>query len=56
MIEKSQLIEILTGKNRGLLASKNDHEEILGAIAQLEEKNHHPHQMEKKKIMKSSYL
>ena len=55
MIQKSQLIEILTGKNRGLLASKNDHEEILGAIAQLEEKNPHPHPLEKKELLNGNW-
>ncbi|MDT9340148.1 PAP/fibrillin family protein [Trichodesmium erythraeum 21-75] len=55
MIEKSQLIEILTGKNRGLLASKNDHEEILGAIAQLEEKNPHLHPLEKKELLNGNW-
>ena len=42
MFVKSALLEELAGKNRGLLATESEKQAILGAIAQLEERNPTP--------------
>ena len=42
MIGKTDLIEAIAGKNRGLLASDPDKQFILSAIARLEERNPTP--------------
>ncbi|MGD1699955.1 MAG: fibrillin [Okeania sp. SIO2F4] len=55
MIYKSKLIEILTGKNRGLLASKNDQKEILAAIAQLEDYNPNLRPLEAKELLNGNW-
>ncbi len=55
MIYKSKLIEILTGKNRGLLASKNDRQEILAAIAQLEDYNPNLRPFEAKELLNGNW-
>lgn len=55
MIYKPKLIQILTGKNRGLLASKNDQKEILAAIAQLEDYNPNPHPFEAKELLNGNW-
>ncbi|MGD1808600.1 PAP/fibrillin family protein [Dapis sp. BLCC M126] len=55
MIYKSKLIEILTGKNRGLLASKNDQKEILAAIAQLEDYNPNLRPFEAKELLNGNW-
>ncbi|OZH55092.1 fibrillin [Hydrocoleum sp. CS-953] len=55
MIYKSKLIEILTGKNRGLLASKNDRQEILAAIAQLEDYNPNLRPLEVKELLNGNW-
>ncbi|NEQ39026.1 MAG: fibrillin [Okeania sp. SIO3I5] len=55
MIYKSELIEILTGKNRGLLASKNDGKEILAAIAQLEDYNPNLRPFETKELLNGNW-
>ncbi|MEG4988132.1 PAP/fibrillin family protein [Microcoleus sp. BR0-C5] len=39
MLRKSALLEIIAGKNRGLLATPSDKQAILSAIAQLEDYN-----------------
>ncbi|MEG4840571.1 PAP/fibrillin family protein [Microcoleus sp. B9-D4] len=39
MLRKSALLEIIAGKNRGLLATASDKQAILSAIAQLEDYN-----------------
>ncbi|MEG5060613.1 PAP/fibrillin family protein [Microcoleus sp. A2-C5] len=39
MLKKSGLLEIIAGKNRGLLATATDKQAILSAIAQLEDYN-----------------
>ncbi|MEG3857662.1 PAP/fibrillin family protein [Microcoleus sp. herbarium12] len=39
MLKKSRLLEIIAGKNRGLLATPGDKQAILSAIAQLEDYN-----------------
>lgn len=55
MIYKSKLIEILTGKNRGLLASKDDQQEILAAIAQLEDYNPNLRPLEAKELLNGNW-
>ncbi len=55
MIYKSKLIEILTGKNRGLLATKNDRQEILAAIAQLEDCNPNLRPFEAKELLNGNW-
>lgn len=42
MLGKATLLELLAGKNRGLLATEADRQAILGAIVQLEERNPTP--------------
>ncbi len=39
MLGKSALLEVIAGKNRGLLASPTDNQAVLAAVAQLEERN-----------------
>ncbi|NEQ73065.1 MAG: fibrillin [Okeania sp. SIO2C9] len=55
MIYKSRLIETLTGKNRGLLASKNDQQVILAAIAQVEDYNPNPCPFEAKELLNGNW-
>ncbi|MCU0524557.1 MAG: PAP/fibrillin family protein [Elainella sp. Prado103] len=42
MLGKTALLELLAGKNRGLLATETDRQAILAAIVQLEERNPTP--------------
>lgn len=42
MLGKTTLLEILAGKNRGLLATEADQQAILAAVAQLEDRNPTP--------------
>lgn len=46
MIGKSELLEAIAGKNRGLLAAENDKLMILAAAAQLEDRNPTPRPLE----------
>jgi hypothetical protein len=46
MIGKAALLEAIAGKNRGLLASEQDKQAILIAIAQLEDRNPTPRPVE----------
>ncbi|NER03478.1 MAG: fibrillin [Okeania sp. SIO3C4] len=55
MIYKSRLIETLTGKNRGLLASKNDQQVILAAIAQVEDYNPNPCPFEATELLNGNW-
>ncbi|NEP89575.1 MAG: fibrillin [Okeania sp. SIO2C2] len=55
MIYKSRLIETLTGKNRGLLASKYDQQVILAAIAQVEDYNPNPCPFEAKELLNGNW-
>ncbi|MDY7003511.1 MAG: PAP/fibrillin family protein [Cyanobacteriota bacterium] len=55
MIYKYRLIETLTGKNRGLLASKNDQQVILAAIAQVEGYNPNPCPFEAKELLDGNW-
>ena len=42
MLGKSALLEVIAGKNRGLLATETDERAVLAAVAQLEERNPTP--------------
>jgi len=46
MVGKTALLEAIAGKNRGLLATEQDKQAILMAIAQLEERNPTPRPVE----------
>lgn len=46
MIGKTALLEAIAGKNRGLLATTNDQQAILSAVAQLEDRNPTPRPVE----------
>jgi hypothetical protein len=46
MIGKAELIEMIAGKNRGLLATETDKQATLSAIAQLEDRNPNPRPLE----------
>lgn len=46
MLKKTQLLETIAGKNRGLLATETDQIAILSAIAQLEDYNPNPRPLE----------
>lgn len=46
MLKKTQLLETIAGKNRGLLATEADKVAILSAVAQLEDYNPHPRPLE----------
>ncbi|WP_293337041.1 MULTISPECIES: PAP/fibrillin family protein [unclassified Microcoleus] len=51
MLKKSALLEIIAGKNRGLLATPNDKQVILSAIAQLEDYNPTPRPVEAAELL-----
>ena len=51
MLKKSGLLEIIAGKNRGLLATPSDKQAILSAIAQLEDYNPTPRPVEAAELL-----
>ena len=55
MFVKSALIEELAGKNRGLLATESEKQAILGAIAQLEERNPTPRPIEASELLNGDW-
>ena len=55
MIGKSELLEIIAGKNRGLLASESDKQAILSAIAQLEDYNPTPRPVEAAELLNGDW-
>lgn len=55
MFVKSALIEELAGKNRGLLATDSEKQAILGAIAQLEERNPTPRPIEASELLNGDW-
>ena len=55
MFVKSALIEKLAGKNRGLLATESEKQAILGAIAQLEERNPTPRPIEASELLNGDW-
>jgi PAP_fibrillin len=55
MIGKSGLLEIIAGKNRGLLATASDKQAILSAIAQLEDYNPTPRPVEATELLNGNW-
>lgn len=55
MIGKSGLLEIIAGKNRGLLATPDDKQAILSAIAQLEDYNPTPRPVEATELLNGDW-
>jgi PAP_fibrillin len=55
MIGKSELLEIIAGKNRGLLANASDKQAILSAIAQLEDYNPTPRPLEATELLNGDW-
>jgi len=55
MFVKSALIEAIAGKNRGLLATESEKQSILGAIAQLEERNPTPRPIEASELLNGDW-
>ena len=55
MIGKSGLLEIIAGKNRGLLATASDKQAILSAIAQLEDFNPTPRPVEAAELLNGDW-
>ena len=55
MFVKSALIEVIAGKNRGLLATESEKQAILGAIAQLEERNPTPRPIEASELLNGDW-
>ncbi|MEG3835387.1 MULTISPECIES: PAP/fibrillin family protein [unclassified Microcoleus] len=55
MLRKSALLEIIAGKNRGLLATASDKQAILSAIAQLEDYNPTPRPVEAGELLNGDW-
>lgn len=55
MIYKSQLLETIAGKNRGLLATPLEKQAILAAIAQLEDYNPTPNPLEATELLDGNW-
>ena len=55
MLKKSGLLEIIAGKNRGLLATQEDKQAILSAIAQLEDYNPTPRPIEATELLNGDW-
>lgn len=55
MIGKAELLEAIAGKNRGLLATEQDKQAILIAIAQLEDRNPTPRPVEAAELLDGNW-
>ena len=55
MTKKSELLEAIAGKNRGLLASEIDNVNVLSAIQQLEDQNPTPRPLEAKDLLEGNW-
>lgn len=55
MVGKTDLLEAIAGKNRGLLASEPDKQAILMAIAQLEDRNPTPRPVEAGDLLEGNW-
>ena len=55
MTKKSELLEAIAGKNRGLLASEIDNVKVLSAIQQLEDRNPTPRPLEAKDLLEGNW-
>jgi hypothetical protein len=55
MDAKTQLLEAIAGKNRGLLVSDQDRVAILSAVEKLEDHNPHPHPLAEKNLLDGNW-
>lgn len=55
MMKKAALLELIAGKNRGLLANELERKAILAAIAQLEDYNPHPQPLEAADLLEGNW-
>lgn len=55
MVSKSELLEAIAGKNRGLLATETDKIAILAAVAQLEDRNPNPRPLERSDLLEGNW-
>ena len=55
MIKKAALLELIAGKNRGVLATESDQQVILSAIAQLEDYNPTPRPLEAAELLDGNW-
>lgn len=55
MLGKAELLEIIAGKNRGLLASEAEKQAVLSAIAQLEDRNPTPRPLEAAELLNGNW-
>lgn len=55
MIGKSALLEVIAGKNRGLLATETDKLAVLAAVAQLEDRNPTPRPVEAAELLDGNW-
>ena len=55
MTKKSELLEVIAGKNRGLLANEIDNVKVLSAIQQLEDHNPNPKPLEAKDLLEGNW-
>lgn len=55
MVSKSELLEAIAGKNRGLLANETDKVAILAAVSRLEDRNPTPRPIEAAELLEGNW-
>jgi hypothetical protein len=55
MVSKSELLEAIAGKNRGLLATETDKVAILAAVSRLEDRNPTPRPVEAAELLEGNW-
>lgn len=55
MNEKTKLLEVVAGKNRGLLATETDRVRVLSAVEQLEDHNPTPNPLQAKNLLEGNW-
>lgn len=55
MVSKSELLEAIAGKNRGLLATETDKVAILAAVSRLEDRNPTPRPVEATELLEGNW-
>lgn len=55
MVSKAELLEAISGKNRGLLATQSDKVAILAAVARLEDRNPTPRPVEATELLEGNW-
>ncbi|ACK68933.1 PAP fibrillin family protein [Gloeothece citriformis PCC 7424] len=55
MKEKTKLLEVIAGKNRGLLATETDRVKVLSAVEQLEDHNPTPNPLEAQNLLEGNW-